>query len=130
MPTLAQVTWPVLVFLVPEGHLRPEDEREPLGLDRPCRFASEVIPASATTTTSCSGCAVRNALRVGIIFFVSAVLPSYALTINGSPEASVSSPIWITGSTWRSLLNPRTRNPSSLSVSNHRFYADVDVTRS
>jgi hypothetical protein len=79
-------------------------------------FASETIPASATTTTSASPWAAMNALTVGIIVRVSALLPSNALTISGNPAASVSSPTVICGSSLRSLENPGSRNPSPVSV--------------
>jgi hypothetical protein len=49
------------------------------------RFASDTIPASATTVTPPSRCASRNAVMVGIIVCVSAVLPSNASTVNGQP---------------------------------------------
>jgi hypothetical protein len=47
---------------------------------------SEIIPASATMTTSCRRWAAMNAVIVGsIIVVVSAVLPSNALTISVNP---------------------------------------------
>lgn len=61
-----------------------------------------------------------NALIVGSIVVVSALLPSNALTINGNPEASVSSPMVIWGSRRRSLENPDSRNPSPASVSKYK----------
>ena len=51
---------------------------------------------------------------------VSALLPSNALTINGNPAWSVSSPIVTCGSSRRSLENPGSRNPSRRSVSKYK----------
>ena len=84
-----------------------------------CLFASEIIPASATIVTSASWWAAMNALIVGSIVVVSARLPSNASTISGNPEASVSSPMVICGSSRRSLENPGSRNPSPASVSKY-----------
>ena len=81
------------------------------------RLASDNIPASATTVTSVSWCAAMNAVMVGTMVAVSALLPSNASTINGKPVASVSSPMVICGSRRRSLENPGSRNPSPWSVS-------------
>lgn len=61
-----------------------------------------------------------NALIVGSIVVVSALLPSNALTINGNPDASVSSPTVICGSSLCSLENTDSRNPSAVSVSKYR----------
>jgi hypothetical protein len=58
-----------------------------------------------------------NALIVGSIVVVSALLPSNALTISGNPDASVSRPTVICGSSRRSLENPDSRKPSPASVS-------------
>jgi hypothetical protein len=82
-------------------------------------FASETIPASATTVTSGRPCASRKAFRTGTMVVVSARLPSNACTISGNPEASVSSPTVICGSSRRSLENPGSRNPSAVSVSKY-----------
>lgn len=51
---------------------------------------------------------------------VSARLPSNPSTSNGAPDASVSNPTVICGSRRRSLEKPGSRNPSSVSVSNHK----------
>src|SRR6201986_1849821 len=75
------------------------------------RLACDSIPASATTVTSDSRCAVMNAVIVGIIVAVSALLPSNASTINGNPAASVSNPMVICGSNRRSLENPGSPEP-------------------
>jgi hypothetical protein len=80
-------------------------------------FASDTIPASATTVTSASWWAAMNASMVGSMVLVSALLPSKASTINGNPVASVSSPMVICGSRRRSLENPGSRKPSPWSVS-------------
>jgi hypothetical protein len=80
-------------------------------------FAADTIPASATIVTSDSWWAVMNALIVGNIVSVSALLPSNASTVNGNPVASVSRPMVICGSRRRSLENPGSRNPSPASVS-------------
>ena len=66
-------------------------------------LASETMPASATITTSVRPWAAMNALSVGSIVVVSALLPSNALTISGNPEASVNNPTVICGSRRRSL---------------------------
>src|SRR2546423_7418584 len=58
---------------------------------------SEIIPASATMTTSVRRCAAMNALITGSIVVVSALLPSNALTISGNPAASVNRPTVIWG---------------------------------
>ncbi len=47
-----------------------------------------------------------NALIVGTMVSVSALLPSNASTISGNPAASVSSPMVICGSRRRSFENP------------------------
>ena len=83
------------------------------------RLAAEIIPASATTVTSVSRWAAMNAVIVGSIVVVSALLPSNAVTISGNPVASVSSPIVICGSKRRSLENPDSRNPSPASLSKY-----------
>jgi hypothetical protein len=80
-------------------------------------LVSQIIPASATTVTSASWWAAMNAVIVGSIVVISAVLPSNASTISGNPVASVSSPMVICGSRRRSLENPGSRNPSPVSVS-------------
>ena len=82
-------------------------------------FASETMPASATTVTSASWWAAMNARIVGSIVVVSALLPSNASTISGNPDASVSRPMVICGSSRRSLENPGSRNPSPASVSKY-----------
>jgi hypothetical protein len=82
-------------------------------------LAAETMPASATTVTSGSWWAFMNAWMVGSIVVVSALLPSNALTINGKPAASVSSPMVICGSKRRSFENPGSRNPSPVSVSKY-----------
>ena len=79
-------------------------------------FASLTIPASATTVTSGRLWAAMNALMTGSIVLVSALFPSNALTMSGSPPAPVSSPMVICGSSRRSLENPLSRNPSPVSV--------------
>ena len=81
---------------------------------------SDSIPASATTVMSVSRCAAMNAVNVGTMVAVSALLPSNASTANGKPAASVSSPMVICGSRRRSLENPGSRNPSPVSVSKYR----------
>ena len=75
-------------------------------------FASDSIPASATTVMSVSRCAAMNACRVGSMVAVSALLPSNASTASGNPVASVNRPMVICGSRRRSLENPGSRNPS------------------
>jgi hypothetical protein len=50
-------------------------------------FASETIPASATTVTSASRWAAMNEVMVGSIVLVSAWFPSNASTINGNPRS-------------------------------------------
>lgn len=55
------------------------------------RLACDTIPASATTVTPDSWWAAVNAVIVGSIVLVSAVLPSNACTISGIPAASVNS---------------------------------------
>ena len=57
-----------------------------------------------------------NAWITGSMVLVSALVPSKALTISGNPEASVSRPMVICGSSRRSLENPLSRNPSPASV--------------
>ncbi len=80
-------------------------------------FASEIIPASATTVTSGSWWAAMNSSMTGSMVLVSALLPSNAETISGNPAWSASRPIVICGSSRRSLENPGSRNPSPWSVS-------------
>ena len=75
-------------------------------------FASDTIPASATTVTSGRSWAAMNASMTGSIVLVSARFPSKALTISGNPSAPVSRPMVICGSSLRSLENPLSRNPS------------------
>jgi len=75
-------------------------------------FASEIMPASATTVTSGSWWAAMNALTTGSMVLVSALLPSNALTMSGNPSCPVSRPIVICGSSRRSLEKPGSRNPS------------------
>ena len=84
------------------------------------RFASDTIPASATTVTSGSWWAAMTPSMTGIMVVVSALLPSNAETISGNPAASVSSPTVICGSSRRSLENPGSRNPSPASVSKYK----------
>jgi hypothetical protein len=60
-----------------------------------------------------------NAVMVGIIVVVSALLPSNAFTVNGNPAASVSRPIVIGGSRRRSVENPGSRNPSPCPAGHH-----------
>ena len=80
-------------------------------------FASEIIPASATTVTSGSWWAAMNFSMTGSIVLVSALFPSNALTMSGNPSCPVSRPMVICGSSRRSLENPGSRNPSPGSVS-------------
>jgi hypothetical protein len=75
-------------------------------------FASEIVPASATTVTSGSWCAAMNFSMTGSIVLVSALSPSKALIMSGNPSWPVSSPMVIWGSRRRSLENPGSRNPS------------------
>jgi hypothetical protein len=82
-------------------------------------FASETMPASATTVTADRSCSRRNVVRTGSIVVVSARLPSNACTISGNPAASVSRPTVICGSSRRSLLKPGSRNPSPVSTSKY-----------
>jgi hypothetical protein len=82
-------------------------------------FASEIIPASATTVTSGSRRAAMNFSITGSIVLVSALFPSKALTISGNPSCPVSRPIVICGSSRRSLEKPGSRNPSPLPVSKY-----------
>jgi hypothetical protein len=82
-------------------------------------LTAETMPASAITVTSLNWWAFMNDWIVGSIVVVSALLPSNALTINGNPAASVSSPMVICGSSRRSLENPLSRNPSPVSVSKY-----------
>lgn len=84
------------------------------------RFASEIMPASATTVTSRNRWAAMNDVMTGSMVAVSALLPSNASTIRGKPEVSVSMPRVICGSRRRSLENPGSRNPSPWSVSKER----------
>src|SRR6266536_515427 len=83
-------------------------------------FASDTIPASATTVTPGSWWAAMNDWTTGSMVLVSALLPSNALTISGNPVWSVSRPMVICGSRRRSLENPGSRNPSAASVSKYR----------
>ena len=76
-----------------------------------CWLAAEIMPASATTVTSASWWASMNARMVGSIVVVSPRLPSNALTINGNPLASVSSPIVLYGSRRRSFGEPGLTEP-------------------
>jgi hypothetical protein len=55
-------------------------------------FASEIIPASATTVTPGSRRAATNFPVTGSIVLVSALLPSKALTMSGNTSCPVSSP--------------------------------------
>ena len=83
------------------------------------RFAADSIPASATTTMSCTPCRSWKACRTGMRVRVSALFPSKQCTSSGKPAASTSSPIWICGSTRRSLLIPTLRSWSSFSISKY-----------
>ena len=83
-------------------------------------FASDTMPASATTVTSGRWWAAMNAWITGSMVLVSALLPSNADTISGNPDASVSRPMVICGSRRRSLENPGSRNPSPASVSKYK----------
>jgi hypothetical protein len=58
-------------------------------------FASEIIPASATTVTSGKSWAAMNFSMTGSIVLVSAPFPSKAETMSGNPSCPVSSPIVI-----------------------------------
>jgi hypothetical protein len=80
-------------------------------------FASEIIPASATTVISGSWWAAMNASITGSIVLVSALFPSNAETMSGNPSGPASRPMVICGSSRRSLENPGSRNPSPASVS-------------
>jgi hypothetical protein len=80
-------------------------------------FASEIMPASATTVTSGNSWAAMNFSMTGSMVLVSARLPSKAQTMSGNPSRAVSRPIVIWGSSRRSLENPLSRNPSPLPVS-------------
>ena len=80
-------------------------------------FASEIMPASATTVTSGSRWAAMNFSMTGSMVLVSALFPSNAETISGNPSWPVSRPIVICGSSRRSLENPGSRNPSPWSAS-------------
>ena len=82
-------------------------------------FASEIIPASATTVTPGSWWSVMNASITGSMVLVSALFPSNAETISGNPSCPASRPIVICGSSRRSLENPGSRNPSPASVSKY-----------
>jgi hypothetical protein len=88
---------------------------------------SLIIPASATTVTPAMPCAATNRCTSGMIVVVSARFPSNASTINGIPDASVSSPTVICGSRRRSLENPGSRNPSPKSVSNHSVVTSYKI---
>ena len=90
------------------------------------RFASDIIPASATTVTSGSPCAAMNAFSTGKIVVVSAVLPSNAWTCSGNPRTSVNNPTVIWGSSRRSLENPGSRNPSPSSVSKYNVVTSYE----
>jgi hypothetical protein len=83
-------------------------------------FASDTMPASATTVTSAKPCAAMNSLITGSMVLVSALFPSNADTISGNPPASVSSPTVICGSSRRSFEKPLSRNPSPASVSKYK----------
>ncbi len=63
----------------------------------------------------------------GSIVLVSALLPSKADTMSGNPDASVSRPMVICGSSLRSFEKPLSRNPSPWSVSKYSVYADLLV---
>jgi hypothetical protein len=80
-------------------------------------FASEIMPASATTVTSGSWWAAMNFSLTGSIVLVSARFPSKAESMSGNPAWSVSRPIVICGSSRRSLEKPGSRNPSPWPVS-------------
>jgi hypothetical protein len=90
-------------------------------------FASEIVPASATTVTSGRLRAAMNFSMTGSIVLVSALLPSKARTMSGNPSCPVSRPIVIWGSSRRSLENPDSRNPSPLPVLKYSVYADLLV---
>ena len=66
-------------------------------------FASDTIPASATTVTSGSWCAAMKDSMTGSMVLVSALFPSNALTMSGNPSALVSRPMVICGSSRRSF---------------------------
>ena len=83
-------------------------------------FASEIMPASATTVTSGRWWAAMNFSMTGSIVLVSALLPSKAETMSGNPAWSVSRPMVICGSSRRSLENPGSRNPSPGAVSKYK----------
>ena len=74
-------------------------------------FASDTIPASATSVTSGRSCAAMNAWMTGSIVLVSALLPSNALTTSANPSWPVSSPTVICSSSRRSLEKPGSRSP-------------------
>ena len=80
-------------------------------------FASEIMPASATTVTSGSWWAAMNVSMTGSMVFVSALLPSKAETMSGNPSCPASRPMVICGSRRRSLEKPGSRNPSPWSAS-------------
>ena len=67
-----------------------------------------------------------NAVIVGSMVVVSALLPSNASTVNENPDPSVSRPIVICGSRRRCLEKPGSRNPSPTSVSKY----NVDTSNS
>lgn len=75
-------------------------------------FASEIMPASATTVTWGSAWAAMNVSITGSIVLVSARLPSNADSMSGNPSHPVSRPMVICGSSRRSLENPGSQNPS------------------
>jgi hypothetical protein len=83
-------------------------------------FASEIMPASATTVTSGSWWAVMKDSMTGSIVLVSDMSPSKALIVSGNPDWSVSSPMVICGSSRRSFENPLSRNPSPSPTSKYR----------
>jgi len=82
-------------------------------------FASEIMPAPATTVISGNWWAIMKDSMTGSIVLVSAMLPSKALIVSGNPDWSVSSPMVICGSSRRSLENPGSRNPSPSSASKY-----------
>ena len=80
-------------------------------------FASEIMPASATTVTSGSWWAAMNFPMTGSMVLVSARLPSKAETMSGNPSCPASRPMVICGSRRRSLEKPGSRKPSPRSAS-------------
>jgi hypothetical protein len=83
-------------------------------------FASEIIPASATTVTSGSRWAAMNFSITGSMVLVSALFPSNAETMSGNPSCPASRPMVICGSRCRSLEKPGSRKPSPRSASKYR----------